>query len=227
MKQQLDAMGVAYLFFPATDGKTITQEERLLYSRKHAFEYKGRELSKGEIGCALTHARIYQQMTDNNIPEVLVLEDDITLPRDLLHVLHRRSAFPENWEVVNFYNDRARPKPFGTPIFDKYRMCKFRGVANRTSAYLINLKGAKKLLKYIYPIRLPADDIIGYPEISGIILYGVAPQAAQLMNFPSDIWDDDDLKGLERYKNLFRAALRFSPIERYLRLLWRLYLANK
>ena len=189
IQKQLEAFGVAYQIIRAVDGKNLTQSDLQKYSPVRALQAKGREMSAGEIGCALTHANMYHQMINHEIEEVLILEDDVFVTNSLLEVIRQRSKFPTDWEIVNFANTYAKPIPIGEPLIDKHRMCKFKGIANRTSAYLISLEGAKKLIAHLYPIRLPADDIIGRTHIAALNLYGIAPPVIRLAEFASDIWD--------------------------------------
>src|ERR1044071_5972478 len=98
MQQQFASLDLSYRIINATDGKKLSREELQNYSKRHALKAKRRELSTGEIGCALTHAKIYQQMLDENLEEVLILEDDIVVTQDLLHVLLQRRKFPPEWE---------------------------------------------------------------------------------------------------------------------------------
>lgn len=191
MQQQFESMNLPYRIINASDGKKLSPEELQKYSQRHAFKDKGRELSKGEIGCALTHAKMYQQMLDDNLDEVLILEDDIVITQDLLNVLLQRRKFPPDWEAVNFANTWAKAIPRGEPVCKDYRICKFKSIANRTSAYLINRQGAKKLIEHLYPIRLPADDLMGRTRITGLHLYGITPSVVAPASFKSDIWSDE------------------------------------
>jgi glycosyl transferase family 25 len=197
MQRQLETMGLDYRFIDAVDGKNLTEKDWQKYSKERALKEKRRELSVGEIGCALTHVSMYHQMIDKDIAEVLILEDDVFITEDLLYVLAQRRNFPQDWEVVNFANDSAKTIPLGEPIFAAYKICKFEGMANRTSTYLINLQGAKKLMAHLYPIRLPADDIIGRTKITGLNLYGITPQVVSLAKFKSEIWGNDLKVGLK------------------------------
>jgi glycosyl transferase family 25 len=191
MQQQFASLDLSYRIINASDGQNLSREELQKYSKRQALKVKGRELMKGEIGCALTHAKIYQQMLVENLEEVLILEDDIVITRDLLHVLMERKKFPPEWEAVNFANTWAQAIPLGGPVCKDYRVCRFKGIANRTSAYLINRQGAKKLIEHLYPIRLPADDFVGITQITGLQLYGITPSVVALAHFKSDIWSDE------------------------------------
>jgi glycosyl transferase family 25 len=190
MQRQFASLRLSYRIINASDGKTLSREELQKYSKRHALKAKGRELSTGEIGCALTHARIYQQMLVEQLEEVLILEDDIVITQDLLRVLLQRRKFPPDWEAVNFANTCAQAIPRG-PVCENYEICRFKGIANRTSAYLINRRGAEKLIEHVYPIRLPADDLVGFTQITGLHLYGITPSVVALADFKSDIWSDE------------------------------------
>ncbi len=85
----------------------------------------------------------------------------------------------------------AKQIPFGAPIYDVYRACRFEGYANGACAYLLNRAGAKKLLSHVYPIRWAADGITGRTYITGLVSYGVDPRVVALSNFESDIWKDE------------------------------------
>jgi len=216
MQEQFASLDLSYRIINATDGKQLSREELQKYSKTHALKVKRRELSTGEIGCALTHAKIYRQMLDENLEEVLILEDDIVLTRDLLHVLLQRRKFPPEWEAVNFANTWAKAIPLGEPVCKDYRVCRFRGIANRTSAYLLNRQGAKKLIEHVYPIRLPADDFVGFTHITGLHLYGITPSVVALADFESDIWND----GGEPHELTFNDRKMWARIRKKGTMMW-------
>lgn len=216
MQEQFAALNLSYRIINATDGKKLSREELQKYSKRHALKFKRRELSTGEIGCALTHAKIYQQMLDENIDEVLILEDDIVLTQDLFDVLLQRRKFPPEWEAVNFANTWAKAIPLGEPVYKDYRICRFKRIANRTSAYLLNRQGAKKLSEHVYPIRLPADDLVGFTHITGLHLYGITPSVVALADFKSDIWSD----GGEPNELTFNDRTMWARIRKKGRMMW-------
>ena len=43
----------------------------------------GKTITAGEVGCTLSHRKIYKQIVDDNIPYALLLEDDMAIQRDL------------------------------------------------------------------------------------------------------------------------------------------------
>lgn len=47
------------------------------------------------------------------------------------------------------------------------------------------------MIEHVYPIRLPADDFVGFTRIlTGLHLYGITPSVVAPADFKSDIWSD-------------------------------------
>jgi len=70
--------GLQIEFIDAVDGRNLSRANILdVYSKEEAIKNIGRELSSGEIGCALSHKKIYKKMLDENINQALILEDDV------------------------------------------------------------------------------------------------------------------------------------------------------
>ena len=102
-------------FIDAVDGKFLSRKEiKTVYSKEEAIKNIGREMTKGEIACALSHKSIYQKMIDDNIDNALILEDDVDFDDRLLHCLSMIDDFPSErsskWEVVllGHHSERSR-----------------------------------------------------------------------------------------------------------------------
>lgn len=186
MEKQLTELQWQFEFIQALDGNCLNAEARKSYSAWQAIKIVKRELSPGEIGCALSHAKLWARIVAENIEEVLILEDDVLLTPDLMRVLERRHLFPADWELINLKTDAAKI-PFGPSVYSNYRVCHFQEDANRTCGYLINHKGAKKLCTHVYPIRLAADGLTGRTSITKLVSYGIDPDLVRLADFPSMI----------------------------------------
>jgi len=190
MVKQLEKLGLKYKMIVAVDGRNLSRDELAMYSPNEAIKHVKRELVRGEIGCALSHARLWDRIVEGNIPEVLVLEDDVVIGEMLLHVLNVRDKYPDDWEFINYVTD-VKQVPFGEPVHSIYRMCKFKEYANRTGVYLVNRKGAEKLLNNAFPVRFAADGLTGRTSVTNLISYGIYPKVAALANFKSNIWENE------------------------------------
>ena len=148
------------------------------------------QLTAGELGCALSHLRIYKKMIDEKIETALILEDDCELLPAFKDILPEILIHVKKWDIVQilhnsgirdfFIKKTIRLKhnafinhegmSFLNPIFNRRR------VSFITSCYFINLNGAKRLYQLGIPARLPADYLLGLVSFHGLRLYTLHPQ---------------------------------------------------
>lgn len=185
IKTRLDGLGLNFEFFDAVYGKDLTEEEIAkidfnFYPKK----YNARKaLTLGEIGYAMSHILLYEYMVKHKIEQAIILEDDaivsLYFKQILIDVLNK---VPSRREIIFFDHGKAKVYPFMRNLSERYRLARYRVPSKnskrsiiRTTAYLITLEGAQKLLKYAYPIRMPSDFLTGLLQMTGIHAYGVEP----------------------------------------------------
>ena len=76
IKTQLDQCGINYEFFDAIDGSALKsfstfREWRDPWSHLH--------ITKGEVGCALSHFMVWEKIKKDTAPAAMVLEDDFII----------------------------------------------------------------------------------------------------------------------------------------------------
>ena len=183
MQEQMKRLEIDYHVIEAIDGRSLGEDEIEPYSKSIALRDFGRELTPGEIGCALTHIRSWKLMIEEDISEVLVLEDDVHIGSGLIEVLKHRDRLPEGYQHINF-STSALQVPFGEFVTDIYRASLFKERPYLTSTYLITKNGAQKLLDLVSPLYMPIDNFI---TITDIVSYGIYPRVAVLAETPSGI----------------------------------------
>lgn len=136
----------AYSFVSAVDGRRMTEQEiGGRFDTALAYKRYGRPLSGGEIGCTLSHYQCYEKIAKLPQNYALVLEDDITILRDMK-------------EIANLipYIDRDEPAIiFLSGDYWYYRTRKISEHLQLASvydavgsyAYLINSAAAKRILE--------------------------------------------------------------------------------
>lgn len=79
--RQLQAHGLEFEFVEAIRGSALTpqERERCVDDVVKIQQHLGRSLTDSEIGCALSHLRVYEIMRHRGIDQALVLEDDARL----------------------------------------------------------------------------------------------------------------------------------------------------
>ncbi|MEQ9945037.1 glycosyltransferase family 25 protein [Pectobacterium aroidearum] len=162
--------GLDYEIISAVDGKALNDNE--LKSKTHPIS--ANYLSKGEIGCVLSHQKIYKKIIDANIDYALILEDDVELSQEI------------NPFLKDFLNSKNKIKgdifllyPSGLKFLNRKIIishnCFFYEVYNSSCAhgYIISRKAAKKLMRINTPIILVADAWLWFYQISLLKVYAL------------------------------------------------------
>ena len=155
-------------FVKAIDGRTMTEEERhLRFDYDGSVNLYGRNLNAGEIGCAMSHRKVYELLLNNDNPYALVLEDDIKIFRDLNAM--------DLQGIESLLNDS---KPRVMMLSGDYGYYNKQSIVRLYSAvgayaYIIN-KAAARLILAINPPCSVADDWMFYKR-KGLKLYAAYP----------------------------------------------------
>jgi glycosyl transferase family 25 len=185
----LAEMGMTANVFPAVDGRALDipeLERKGVYRDAVAHEKFSRSLSPAEIGCALSHVGLYEKLVREGIEMALVLEDDAMLVSGFQESLGALiSELPPDWDVVQLIFKCEDVEPHSQHLV-RFAMRTAMPVA--AAGYLISKAGAARLVDNAYPLRYPADSLIGRSPRWGAKVYGARPQLVTINNiFPSNI----------------------------------------
>lgn len=162
--------GIAFEHFEASDGSEMSEQDAV-GAKVMAPDTK---LTKGAIGCGASHQRIWKEMAQATTP-ALVFEDDAIVRNDILAVVSALLANLENWDILVLgYNtdsildlEIARgmssavmftpqyPTKESEAAFQKSKAAVSALKLNHcfgTSGYAVSPGGAKKLLKFCFPM---------------------------------------------------------------------------
>lgn len=163
MKKKLN--GLEYEIFKAFDGRQLN-DEKLQHMEAGILKewkdpYSGRNATWGEVGCALSHYSVIEKCVQENIEVAVILEDDVDLPYNfneyINNVLNDLNKI-DDWEfcylsrkIMNSEKENNNQfENFVKPYYS-YWMC----------AYIINLKGMKKVLDSgMKKNLLPSDEVL-------------------------------------------------------------------
>lgn len=161
-----------FTFIDAVVGKEI-EDSKLeeLYSEDRVRKNIGRTLSRGEIGCALSHVNIYSEMIERGEEVALVLEDDICIPssietelRGLQWLLDKNKPVVVLLTPVIKASNRIVHALTNNRVLKPYEAC-------YTSGYLLNKRAAGELLKLNLPVCVAADDWEYFDMMGELDLY--------------------------------------------------------
>ena len=162
MKTRLS--GVDFSFIKAVDGKQLNEEKLKEMDIKLCNEWKdpysGRNLTWGEVGCMMSHYNIYKKCVEENIDVAIILEDDVTIPDNFTDKVNKIITDLNN-DIHNWNLCYLGRKSMDDRDIDIHPDFVLSGYSYWTCAYIINLKGMKKILDSgIKQNIIPADEIL-------------------------------------------------------------------
>ena len=187
MQKQLEKFGLDHEFIGAVNGYELDDYEiNKKYSQKKSIEVFKRELSRGEIGCALSHLQIYKKMLNENIEKAIILEDDVTLCDEFPNIIVNLDSILVSYECILLgYDDHIKKDIFlytsfwgNKKFINKFKLYRFVKVFFGTYGYIITNQGARKLYQKIDFIEKPIDHYTGDPEL--LSSYAVAPRCVKI-----------------------------------------------
>ena len=162
MRKMLDPLPLQYEFVDAVDGKQLSAEEvNQVYDEKIVGIYDKPCLLLREIGVYMSHVKAYEMISQRNISEALILEDDVCLSPDLIPFLEHRNRLPKDWRLVHI------AETFGTiigwhrkfyQIYKNYKVGLPYGTAWGALGYLIRGDLAEEFTQSAYPMLGVIDE---------------------------------------------------------------------
>ncbi|XP_011894364.1 PREDICTED: probable inactive glycosyltransferase 25 family member 3 isoform X6 [Cercocebus atys] len=125
--------------------------------------YSGRTLTKGEVGCFLSHYSIWEEVVARGLSQVLVFEDDVRFESNFRGRLERLMEDVEAeklpWDLI--YLGRKQVNPEKEAAVEGLPGLVVAGYSYWTLAYALSLAGARKLLAS-QPLHrmLPVDEFL-------------------------------------------------------------------
>ncbi|KAK5859470.1 hypothetical protein PBY51_021025 [Eleginops maclovinus] len=226
MLSSLSVLGINATLTEAVDGKALNSSQLLDMGIDMLPGYKDpyskRILTRGEIGCFLSHYNIWKQVQQQGLQQVLVLEDDVRFePRfrsRLVTVMENVQRVVLEWDLIYVGRKRLQVKEPESWV-EGVKDLVHPDYSYWTLGYVLSLSGARKLLQArplnkmlpvdeFLPIMFnkhPRDEYLQYYEPRDLRAFSVQP----LLLFPthytgepgyfsdtetSTIWDDQAVR---------------------------------
>ena len=191
---KLSLQGLNYSFFFGLDKKDLqvaTLENEGVYNEQSAKSNSryNKSMTTGQIACAYSHVKIYEDIIKNNYGKSLILEDDVIVDLENMgsftEIIHE---LPSNWNLFYLGYESKNTAPFTqktkqllyhvqhamgllkwshTQIANlfakKYSThLKTAGYHDCTHAYCVTPEAAKILLAHQTPISFTADNLLAH-----------------------------------------------------------------
>ncbi|MDR1901244.1 MAG: glycosyltransferase family 25 protein [Treponema sp.] len=164
ISSQLHSMDIPYEFIWGVNGKRMTPGEIAeSYDSERAVKRLGRNLTPGEIGCALSHRLVYEKMIKANIERAIILEDDVIVDKDFIVVMNLLMNIRINNYIVKLDSPQKQMVPWHKiRLNDKYMIEHPLSSVMFTWGYYIDLIAAETMINISKKVFLVADDWFWY-----------------------------------------------------------------
>lgn len=164
MTDQLDSKNLDYEIIDAVDFQQMTEADFNEKVNQEAVS-RNRFFTKGAQACALSHAKIYDQIVRQNIPYALILEDDTILPDNInallsdlaIHIQKNEIislSYYHRWDSSMSLSNKGKEHVSGDNYL--YYPIDLHHIAS-AMAYIVTRQAAQNLLKTLKPISFAAD----------------------------------------------------------------------
>ena len=166
-----------YKFISAVNGNELKKKEinSLISKEKNFINPINTNMSKSEIGCSLSHIKIYKEIVKSDIDYALILEDDAFF-------LNKFTKNLKKFISINFKYKKqiillSELREFYKIPIDKEKDYEIVDVTNAyfTHSYFINNEAARSLLHFNFPVKTVADNFIIFKIYCGIKITGLNP----------------------------------------------------
>lgn len=222
ISNQLNILGLKFDFFDAIIPRD-NPEYKKYYNSLKARSIYNRDLTLGELGCALSHQFVYKMLLEDVCCNYLILEDDAILNNNIVDLLNNIDFIGGEWDVILLGYSKVSPSyykklnlihPIGKSIykFNKFSLGEvFKNSTCGTVAYLINKSGAEKLINYNKEIYNLADDWFYFDRYKLIKILHCRPFLVfeDYINFESSIEKERSLVSKKVINSFFRDFLLY------------------
>lgn len=211
-----------YTVMPAVDGRKLNDDELSVLIDPE----KSKGMTRGEIGCSLSHYNIYKKIVDDNIEYALILEDDAQLEPNLpsaLELLEKNASDIPTIILLGKVNKYA--KRSSQQLSDDFKVVNVVEAA-LSHGYFINKPAAEKLISFLFPIWLEADRWVFFRDYNIINVKALMPLSITLSTLSnnSTIWPTErELQQRAHIENERSLTLKKIKRERKLMMKIRLF----
>ena len=181
-------------------------------AREPEFSNRGhkKDLSPGQIGCALAHCKAYSRMEELGLQAAMVIEDDVKLPDQFDKLIEQITKEIRPGEVISLHNPMMEKNSFSS--FSAQVVLGMRLLypmsprsIRSASAYVITIDAARNILRANDPVQHLADHWDAFYDKGLVTTYRILhPTPFRWLPFDSSI-------GYGGYKGV-RAWLKGNPM---------------
>ena len=166
---RLNELNIDFERVEAFDGLNLSDEEykALTFPYNHPCRVRfTRELTKGEVGCFISHRKCWQKLVESNENYAVILEDDLYISDEAIQFLENLNWLPKEIGLIrlsSFYsaNNRLYVKEKSVLTTQKdYSVAKTLRYAIGTQCYIISKEYAQRAIEMSEKFECPVDEFL-------------------------------------------------------------------
>jgi len=157
-------------------------------------------MTSGELGCYLSHVRVWQKIVDEQLDYGVILEDDILLQDHIQQGLETIKDIQQPWDLIKLAEEPVKRKAVHQIPIGDFSLITYNKIPSRTCAQAISLSGAQKLLATSANINRPIDIELQYWWESQLNVFGLKPYIVKA--------NHDEVSEIDRNLNRHKAFLK-------------------
>ena len=188
-----------YEIIDAVAGNELTEYEldTLTFKNKNNFNPWNSKMSPSQIGCALSHIKIYKKFINTEFELAFILEDDAFFLADF--GIKSKNLIANNFKYKKQIMLLSELKEFYPKAIDAEDGYEIVNVSNAffTHGYIINKEAAKAIISFNFPVKTVADNFVFFNIYCGVKITGLNPFLLKqdTINFKTSIfWVKRDKK---------------------------------
>jgi len=158
LKKRLIEFNIPFEKIEAIDGQAIDENELpKLYDERRALKTIGRPMTRGEIGNALSHRKVWRIIIERNLAAALVLEEDAIIDRAFCSFLRTLKEIPTKIGFLSLYTQDGRVFRRARVQISEFGLHRAAVGLPNTVAYIIRANYARMLLDRGTRVENPTD----------------------------------------------------------------------
>jgi len=181
MERQFSALGLEGERLEATDGQTLSAQDRALVDDQKRRRITPYPLSDNEIGCWLSHRRVLRAIADGSAAMAAVVEDDAALAPEFPRVLEAIERQGPNFDFI-FLHRKFKNNEIFVPcraLLPGLSLGRVGPAHMGAIAYIASREGARKFLEYAPRLAHAFDKEIHRYWANGFDIYGLERPVAE------------------------------------------------
>jgi glycosyl transferase family 25 len=181
--------------------------DSLTFKNKNNINPWNSKMSPSQIGCALSHIKIYKKFINTNSELAFILEDDAIFLEDFGNKI--KNLIIKNFKYKKQIMLLSELKEFYPKAIDTTDGYEIVNVTNAffTHGYIINKEAAKAIISFNFPVKTVADNFVFFNIYCGVKITGLNPFLLKqdTINFKTSIfWEKRDKKVFLFKRTIFK-----------------------